>query len=162
MRLRKVHFSGDFLGVLIFSGSPALWEFHKKTFKFNKSLIFRITPCKSACLYSAPSMHIVESTLLKVLQSRPLPISPLLQTPDPSTPDSGDTRATCPRTRHFAGTLSGTLRARRPETLLRCSFLPPQARSEEPPLSRSQPRPSRFRAEFRSNSGRIHAEIYIL
>ena len=38
-----------------------LWqEFHKKTLKFNKSPIFTNTPCKSTCLYSAPSMHIVD------------------------------------------------------------------------------------------------------
>ena len=40
VRLRKVHFSGDFLGALIFSASPGLWESHKKTFKFNKILDF--------------------------------------------------------------------------------------------------------------------------
>ena len=43
-RLRKVHFSGDFLGFLIFSGSPVLLEFHKKTFKFNTLSYSKLLP----------------------------------------------------------------------------------------------------------------------
>ena len=35
-RLRKVHFSGDFLEVFDFLRSAYSLEFHKKTFKFNK------------------------------------------------------------------------------------------------------------------------------
>ena len=46
---------------MIFSGSPVLYEFHKKTFKFNiKSPIFTNAPCKTACLYNAPSMHTLD------------------------------------------------------------------------------------------------------
>ena len=51
-------FSGGFL---IFSGSLVLYKFHKKTFKLNKkkSSIFTNAPCKTACLYNAPSTHTV-------------------------------------------------------------------------------------------------------
>ena len=36
-RLRKIHFSGDFLGVFWFSQErPALEELHKQTTKFNR------------------------------------------------------------------------------------------------------------------------------
>ena len=38
-----------------------LYEFRKETLKFNmKSSIFTNTPCKSTCLYNAPSMHTVD------------------------------------------------------------------------------------------------------
>ena len=44
-----------FCGFLIFSG-----ELHWKTLKLTKSPIFTNTPCKSTCLYNAPSLHIVD------------------------------------------------------------------------------------------------------
>ena len=48
---------------LIFSRAPVLYEFHKKTFKFNKKPIFTNTPCKPTFLYNAPSTHTVEMTV---------------------------------------------------------------------------------------------------
>ena len=63
----KSTFLAIFWGFLIFSGAPVLWEFHKKTFKFNKITDFYNTACKSTCLYNAPSSHTVKSDfILKV------------------------------------------------------------------------------------------------
>ena len=38
--------------------------FPQETFKFNKIPIFTNTPCKSTCLYNAPSMHTVDESIL--------------------------------------------------------------------------------------------------
>ena len=73
-----------FWGFLIFSGSPVLQEFHKKTFKFNiKSPIFTNAPCKTACLYNAPSIVIF---FFPYNPPPPLP----RQTPRPSHPEKLD------------------------------------------------------------------------
>ena len=70
-RLRKVHLSGDFLGVFDFLRIACYLGIPQENLSFNKkSPIFTNTPCKSTCLYNARSMHTVEWTLTKKLLLR--------------------------------------------------------------------------------------------
>ena len=60
-RPRKVHFSGDFLGGFDFLRSAcSLGIPQENPLNLIKSPIFTNAPCKTACLYNAPSMHTVE------------------------------------------------------------------------------------------------------
>ena len=59
----KSTFLAIFWGFLISQERLLFRNSTRKTFKFDKSLIFTNTPCKSTCLYNAPSLHTVENTL---------------------------------------------------------------------------------------------------
>ena len=78
-RLRKDHFSGDFLGVFdLLRSACSLGIPQENPLNLRKSLIFTNTPCKSTCLYNAPSMHTVE--LLRKLLSFDLHVPKGMQT----------------------------------------------------------------------------------
>ena len=73
-RLRKVHFSGDFQGGFCFS-QECLFSRNptRKPLHLLESAIFTNAPCKTTCLYNAPSMHTVEFFLGKINKMLPKP-----------------------------------------------------------------------------------------
>ena len=58
----KSTFLAIFWGLLTFSGSPILWEFHKKTFKFNINPRFLQTPLANPLVFT---MHLVCTLSIK-------------------------------------------------------------------------------------------------
>ena len=75
-RLRKVHFSGDFLGVFDFLRIACSLGIPQETFKFSKIPFFPNAPCKTTCLYNAPSMHTVDFGICETKMDQNGPFGP--------------------------------------------------------------------------------------
>ena len=66
-RLRRVHFSGDFLrGFDFLRSACSLGIPQENPLNSIKSPIFTNTPCKFTCLYNAPSIHTVEKRHINI------------------------------------------------------------------------------------------------